>query len=191
MGATAQSLSYLMESLQRLADKAAATTGSSRDVGSWLSRVCQAERGLEAICRGLASSLLADFVEPVRGKNEMFKKSLATMDKQHRRGYRKRRTEMKKKVAEEQKLRKKLERQEPVGGALENCRRQVAELHQGLESQEREAVERVSQLERQQFLCVARALQPVLEQQAVLACKHLPSTSSSTNLSDLITSLAE
>jgi len=142
------------------------------------------------------SSLLVDFVEPVRGKNEMFKKSLATMDKQHRRGYRKRRTEMKKKVVEEQKLRKKLERQEPVGGALETCRRQVAELHQGLESQEREAVERVSQLERQQFLCVARALQPVLEQQAVLACKHLPSSSStssssSTNLSDLITSLAE
>ena len=30
------------------------SSGSSRDVGSWLSRVCQAERGLEAICRGLA-----------------------------------------------------------------------------------------------------------------------------------------
>ena len=64
-------------------------------------------------------------MEPVRGKNEMFKKSLATMDKQHRRRYRKRRTEMKKKVVEEKKLRKKVERQEPVGGALETCRRQV------------------------------------------------------------------
>ena len=45
-----------------------------------------------------------------------------------------------------------------------------------------------SKVERQQFLSVARALQPVLEQQAVLACKHLASTS---NLSDLITSLAD
>ena len=35
---------------------------------------------------------------------------------------------------------------------------------------------------------MAQALQPVLEQQAVLACKHLASTS---NLSDLITSLAD
>ena len=62
----------------------------------------------------------------------------------------------------------------------------MEELQQGLESQEREAVERASQVERQQFLSVARALQPVLEQQAVLACNHLPS-----NLSDLITSLAD
>ena len=45
-----------------------------------------------------------------------------------------------------------------------------------------------SKVERQQYLSVARALQPVLEQQAVLACKHLASTS---NLSDLITSLAD
>ena len=37
-------------------------------------------------------------------------------------------------------------------------------------------------------MSVARALQPVLEQQAVLACNHLPSSS---NLSDLITSLAD
>ena len=64
----------------------------------------------------------------------------------------------------------------------------MEELQQGLESQEREAVERASQVERQQFLSVARALQPVLEQQAVLACNHLPSSS---NLSDLITSLAD
>ena len=63
---------------------------------------------------------------------------------------------------------------------------QVEELQHGLEEQEREAVEAASQLERQQFLSVARALQPVLEQQAVLACNHLASTS---NLSDLITSL--
>ena len=71
------------------------------------------------------SSLLTDFVEPLRGKNETFKKSLATMDKQHRRGYRKKRTEMKKKAAEEQKLHRKLMKQELVGGALEACRRQV------------------------------------------------------------------
>ena len=45
---------------------------------------------------------------------------------------------------------------------------QVEELQHGLEEQEREAVEAASQLERQQFLSVARALQPVLEQQAVL-----------------------
>ena len=44
------------------------------------------------------------------------------------------------------------------------------------------------QVERQQFLSVAQALQPVLEQQAVLTCNHLASTS---NLSDLITSLAD
>ena len=68
---------------------------------------------------------MADFVEPLRSKNETFKKSLAMMDKQHRRGYRKKRTEMKKKAVEEQKLRKKLAKQEPVGGALEACRREV------------------------------------------------------------------
>ena len=68
---------------------------------------------------------MADFVEPLRGKNETFKKSLGTMDKQHRRGYRKKRTEMKKKAVEEQKLQRKLMKQEPVGGALEACRRQV------------------------------------------------------------------
>ena len=28
--------------------------GSSRDVGSWLTRVCQGQRGLEAVCKGLA-----------------------------------------------------------------------------------------------------------------------------------------
>ena len=68
---------------------------------------------------------MTDFVEPLRGKNETFKKSLVTMDKQHRRGYRKKRTEMKKKAVEEQKLHRKLMKQEPVGGALEACRRQV------------------------------------------------------------------
>ena len=82
-----------------------------------------------------------------------------------------------------------------------------------MENEEREAVERASQVERQlycvlnlyiallflqnnwdpkverqQFLSVAQALQPVLEQQAVLGCNHLASTS---NLSDLITSLAD
>ena len=64
----------------------------------------------------------------------------------------------------------------------------VEELQHGLEEQEREAVERASQVERQQFLSVARAIQPVLEQQAVLACNHLSSTS---NLSDVITSLTD
>ena len=64
-------------------------------------------------------------MEPLRGKNETFKKSLAMMDKQHQRGYWKKRTEMKKKAVEEQKLRKKLAKQEPVGGALEACLRQV------------------------------------------------------------------
>ena len=64
----------------------------------------------------------------------------------------------------------------------------MEELQHGLEEQEREAVERASQVERQQFLSVARALQPVLEQQAVLACNHL---SSASHLSDLITSLTD
>ena len=71
---------------------------------------------------------------------------------------------------------------------IKNIVNQVEELQHGLEEQERSAVEAASQFERQQFLSLARALQPVLEQQAVLACNHLASTS---NLSDLITSLTD
>ena len=71
---------------------------------------------------------------------------------------------------------------------IKNIVNQVEELQHGLEEQERSAVEAASQFERQQFLSVAQALQPVLEQQAVLACNHLASTS---NLSDLITSLTD
>ena len=108
------------------------------------------------------------------------------MDKHHRRTYRKRRNVIKKSREEEARLRRKVARQEGLAGCLEAKMIQLEEQERQLEEEERCAVHRASQLERGQYVSIARSLQPLLEQEAVLACRHL----SSATLSHLLTSLA-
>ena len=88
-------------------------------------------------------------------------------------------------MEEEQKLRRKLSRQDTAGSCVEVVRREVEEQCLALQEEERQALGRISQAERGHFLGVARSLQPLLEQQAVLGARLLAGT----GLQELLTGL--
>ena len=118
-----------LDAFQRIADLATNTKGSTRDIGTALTRLILRHKAIEQKFKSISNALLDTFVQPLNERIEDWKKSVHTLDKDHAKGlkgkrsppkrrfqlifcsfdsdYKKLRNDLRKKAAETVKLQKK------------------------------------------------------------------------------------
>jgi len=164
---TVLALSSFLDSLHKIAERAANTKGSSRDLGGCLTKVYIRHRAVEAYLNTFASSMTDGLFVPLKAKNEDFRRRVSELDRDHLKEFKKVRSEIKRKIELIHKLRRK-SRKESNGEIVQQIEQQTRELYikyRVLEEQERQAVRRINMEERAQFCGFAACLKPVLSEE--------------------------
>jgi len=166
---TVLALSSFLDSLHKIAERAANTKGSSRDLGACLTKVYIRHRAVEAYLNTFASSMTDGLFVPLKAKNEDFRRKVSELDRDHLKEFKKVRSEIKRKIELIHKLRRKSRKESSSNGEIvQQIEQQTRELYikyRVLEEQERQAVRRINMEERAQFCGFAACLKPVLSEE--------------------------
>ncbi|CAN0153610.1 unnamed protein product [Lampetra planeri] len=159
-----------LDAFQKVADMATNTRGSTREIGSALTRVCIRHRSIESKLRQVSTALMESLVSPLQDKIEDWKRSANQLDKDHAKEYKRVRQEIKKKSSDTLKLQKKVRKGENGKGVdvqpqLELALQDVNDSYLLLEETEKGAVRRALIEERGRFCTFVYHLRPVLDQE--------------------------
>ncbi|XP_075930219.1 protein MTSS 2-like isoform X7 [Petromyzon marinus] len=159
-----------LDAFQKVADMATNTRGSTREIGSALTRVCIRHRSIESKLRQVSTALMESLVSPLQEKIEDWKRSANQLDKDHAKEYKRVRQEIKKKSSDTLKLQKKVRKGENGKGVdvqpqLELALQDVNDSYLLLEETEKGAVRRALIEERGRFCTFVYHLRPVLDQE--------------------------
>nr|XP_032826919.1 protein MTSS 2-like isoform X8 [Petromyzon marinus] len=162
-----------LDAFQKVADMATNTRGSTREIGSALTRVCIRHRSIESKLRQVSTALMESLVSPLQEKIEDWKRSANQLDKDHAKEYKRVRQEIKKKSSDTLKLQKKVRKGEndaqgkgvDVQPQLELALQDVNDSYLLLEETEKGAVRRALIEERGRFCTFVYHLRPVLDQE--------------------------
>uniref|UniRef100_S4R984 MTSS I-BAR domain containing 1 n=1 Tax=Petromyzon marinus TaxID=7757 RepID=S4R984_PETMA len=156
-----------LDAFQKVADMATNTRGSTREIGSALTRVCIRHRSIESKLRQVSTALMESLVSPLQEKIEDWKRSANQLDKDHAKEYKRVRQEIKKKSSDTLKLQKKVRKGKGVDvqPQLELALQDVNDSYLLLEETEKGAVRRALIEERGRFCTFVYHLRPVLDQE--------------------------
>ncbi|XP_041941400.1 protein MTSS 1-like isoform X2 [Alosa sapidissima] len=158
-----------LDAFQKVADLATSSRGSTRDIGSALTRMCMRHRSIEARLRQLSMALIDCLINPLQDHIEDWKKGANTLDKDHAKEYKKARQEIKKKSSDTLKLQKKAKKGRGSRGDVQpqlDCAMQdVSDKYLLLEETEKQAVRRALIEERARFCSFVSMLRPVLDEE--------------------------
>nr|XP_032826912.1 protein MTSS 2-like isoform X2 [Petromyzon marinus] len=159
-----------LDAFQKVADMATNTRGSTREIGSALTRVCIRHRSIESKLRQVSTALMESLVSPLQEKIEDWKRSANQLDKDHAKEYKRVRQEIKKKSSDTLKLQKKVRKDAQGKGVdvqpqLELALQDVNDSYLLLEETEKGAVRRALIEERGRFCTFVYHLRPVLDQE--------------------------
>ncbi|RUS86846.1 hypothetical protein EGW08_005383 [Elysia chlorotica] len=107
---TVVSIGAFLEAFQKVADMATSSKGATREIGSALTRLCMRHRSIESQLKLLTSSIVENLVSPLQDKLEDWKKSVAQLDKDHAKEYKKAKQEIKKAASDTIRLQKKVKK---------------------------------------------------------------------------------
>ncbi|XP_048101325.1 LOW QUALITY PROTEIN: protein MTSS 1-like [Alosa alosa] len=155
-----------LDAFQKVADLATSSRGSTRDIGSALTRMCMRHRSIEARLRQLSMALIDCLINPLQDHIEDWKKGANTLDKDHAKEYKKARQEIKKKSSDTLKLQKKAKKgRGDVQPQLDCAMQDVSDKYLLLEETEKQAVRRALIEERARFCSFVSMLRPVLDEE--------------------------
>ncbi|XP_062387510.1 protein MTSS 1-like isoform X2 [Sardina pilchardus] len=155
-----------LDAFQKVADLATSSRGSTRDIGSALTRMCMRHRSIEARLRQLSMALIDCLINPLQDQIEDWKKGANTLDKDHAKEYKKARQEIKKKSSDTLKLQKKAKKgRGDVQPQLDCAMQDVSDKYLLLEETEKQAVRRALIEERARFCSFVSMLRPVLDEE--------------------------
>merc|ERR1719317_985055 len=159
--------STFLDSFQQIANRAANTRGSSRDIGDCLSTMISGQKTLEEGLRIFANSINTKLIIPLKRCNEDFKRKINVIEKDHLKEFKMTRNKIKTKIEIIQRLRKKLKRQPSshVFGQVERNTMELYTKYRELEEQEKQAVQRINVEERTQFCAIASSVQEVITEE--------------------------
>jgi len=160
--------SAFLDCFQKVADMATGSKGSTRDIGSALTRLCMRHRNLEAKLKQFSSSIMDCLVGPLQEKIPDWKTSSLQLDKDHAKELKRLRAEVKRVTAESMRIEKKCKKSNGRGDMakrLELSRQEVADKYMLLEENEKAAVKQAMIEERSRFCLFVSYLKPVMDEE--------------------------
>eukprot|EP00096_Caligus_rogercresseyi_P014650 TRINITY_DN7162_c0_g1_i1.p1 TRINITY_DN7162_c0_g1~~TRINITY_DN7162_c0_g1_i1.p1 ORF type:complete len:626 (-),score=127.15 TRINITY_DN7162_c0_g1_i1:180-2057(-) len=115
---TVSALSTFLDVFQRIAEDASNNSGATSDIGSCMMRALVKQRSLESRMKNMSGQLMEDLLHPLQEKSEEWKKSLNTLEKEHIKGNKKSRRQIKKKSEAVIRLKKKLRKEKYTDPSL-------------------------------------------------------------------------
>nr|VZI01494.1 unnamed protein product [Spirometra erinaceieuropaei] len=100
------------DSIQRLADLASRTTGGSKEIGASLTRLCMRQKRLGTKLKSMSNQLVTCLANPLSSRLDDWKRTVSQIEKQHSRDAKRARAELKRAVAEANRLQRKLSKHE-------------------------------------------------------------------------------
>ncbi|VDL28548.1 unnamed protein product [Hymenolepis diminuta] len=115
--ATVHASNAFLDAIQRLADLASKTSGGSKEIGAHFTRLCMRQKRLGSQVKTMGNQLITSMVNPMTSHMDEWKKSIAQIEKEHNRETKRARGELKRALAEANRLKRKLAKQ-ANGGSL-------------------------------------------------------------------------
>ncbi|CDS39508.1 metastasis suppressor protein 1 [Echinococcus multilocularis] len=109
--ATVHATNAFLDAIQRLADLASKTSGGSKEIGAHFTRLCMRQKRLGTKVKTMGSQLITCMVNPLAGRMDEWKKTLAQIEKEHNREAKRTRGELKRALSEANRLKRKLAKQ--------------------------------------------------------------------------------
>ncbi|XP_062619119.1 protein MTSS 1-like isoform X3 [Saccostrea cucullata] len=167
--ATLAAIGGFLEAFQKVADMATGSRGATRDIGSALTRLCMRHKSIESKLKALTGSIIDNLVTPVQEHSEEWKKTVAQLDKEHAKEYKKARQEIKKAASDTMRLQKKVKKgKNEMQLKLDNAMEDVNNKYQALETAEKNAVRTALIEERSRFCFFISYLRPFVDHEVGL-----------------------
>ncbi|XP_023933421.1 MTSS1-like protein [Lingula anatina] len=140
--------------------------GATRDIGSALTRLCLRHKSIENKLKSFTSCLMDGMVTPLQEKMEDWKKTVAHLDKEHAKEYKRARQEIKKASSDTIRLQKKARKGKcDIQTRLDNAMQDVNDKYLLLEETEKQAVRNALIEERSRFCQFLGCLKPVVDEE--------------------------
>ncbi|KAK3603931.1 hypothetical protein CHS0354_042942 [Potamilus streckersoni] len=158
-----------LDAFQKVADIATGSRGATKDIGSALTRLCMRHRSIENKLKSFTSAILDHLVTPIQERIEEWKKTVAQLDKEHAKDYKKARLEIKKAAQDTIKLQKKVKKGKTDMQARLDCAMQdVSDKYYQLEETEKNVVRMALIEERGRFCHFITCLKPFVDEEVSL-----------------------
>ncbi|XP_002128096.2 protein MTSS 2 [Ciona intestinalis] len=163
--ATTVAMSSFLDSIQKIADFTTNTKGSTKDIGSALTRICVRQKMMENKLKLFTNALLDNLVVPIQERLEEWKKVANQLEKDHAKDYKKAMHDIKKRNGETIRLQKKVRKgsKPDLHQQLNSAMHEVNDRFTSLEETEKSALRNLLVEERTRICLFANCLSPVLD----------------------------
>lgn len=162
--ATLLAIGGFLDAFQKVADMATGSRGATKEIGSALTRLCMRHKSIETKLKTLTSTIIDNLVTPLQEKSEDWKKTVAQLDKEHAKEYKRARQEIKKCATDTMRLQKKVKKgKSDMQNKLDHAMKEVTDKYMLLEEAEKTAVRTALIEERGRFCLFISCLRPFVE----------------------------
>ncbi|XP_062136184.1 protein naked cuticle isoform X23 [Drosophila sulfurigaster albostrigata] len=166
--AAIQAIAAYLDAFQKIADAATNSRGASKEIGTALTRVCLRHKAVETRLKTFTSAIMDCLVQPLQDKIEDWKRTVATIDKDHAKEYKRCRSELKKRSSDTLRLQKKARK-----GQTDNSLQSLMDSHMQdvtlrraeLEEVEKKSLRAAMVEERLRYCSFVHMLQPVVHEE--------------------------
>ncbi|XP_017837794.1 flocculation protein FLO11 isoform X23 [Drosophila busckii] len=166
--AAIQAIAAYLDAFQKIADAATNSRGASKEIGTALTRVCLRHKAVETRLKSFTGAIMDCLVQPLQDKIEDWKRTVATIDKDHAKEHKRCRTELKKRSSDTLRLQKKARK-----GQTDNSLQSLMDSHMQdvtlrraeLEDVEKKSLRAAMIEERLRYCSFVHMLQPVVHEE--------------------------
>ncbi|XP_068147581.1 homeobox protein 5 isoform X15 [Drosophila tropicalis] len=165
--AAIQAIAAYLDAFQKIADAATNSRGASKEIGTALTRVCLRHKAVETRLKTFTSAIMDCLVQPLQDKIEDWKRTVATIDKDHAKEYKRCRTELKKRSSDTLRLQKKARKGQTDGlqSLMDSHMQDVTLRRAELEEVEKKSLRQAMVEERLRYCSFVHMLQPVVHEE--------------------------
>ncbi|XP_043861595.1 pneumococcal serine-rich repeat protein isoform X16 [Drosophila santomea] len=165
--AAIQAIAAYLDAFQKIADAATNSRGASKEIGTALTRVCLRHKAVETRLKTFTSAIMDCLVQPLQERIEDWKRTVATIDKDHAKEYKRCRTELKKRSSDTLRLQKKARKGQTDGlqSLMDSHMQDVTLRRAELEEVEKKSLRSAMVEERLRYCSFVHMLQPVVHEE--------------------------
>ncbi|XP_033250730.1 protein MTSS 2-like isoform X6 [Drosophila miranda] len=165
--AAIQAIAACLDAFQKIADAATNSRGASKEMATALTRVCLRHKAVETRLKTFTSAIMDCLVQPLQDKIEDWKRTVATIDKDHAKEYKRCRSELKKRSSDTLRLQKKARKGQTDGlqSLMDSHMQDVTLRRAELEEVEKRSLRAAMVEERLRYCSFVHMLQPVVHEE--------------------------